>query len=162
MYAKDQEIRARMRDAGATRQREFDAELTAIDNETTKKLKRIVTKHGWPTIALVGAQASQAATVMLVHSADHVWQEKLLPRLTQLVDEDKIFGSDVAGLTDRILVSRNKPQKFGTQFKTVEGEISIWPIEDEKHVDERRAPYLLPPMDVYRKTLSDMYHMPVK
>lgn len=119
-------------------------------------------KRGWPTIALVGAEASQAAAVMLVHSPDHAWQEKVLPTLLRLVDEDKIFGSDVAGLTDRILVSKNKPQRFGTQFKTVNGQISFWPVEDEQHVDERRASYLLPPMSVYRKTLSDMYHMPIK
>ena len=38
------------------------------------------------------------------------------------------------------------PQRFGTQFKTVDGQISILPIEDEQHVDERRTRYLLPPM----------------
>jgi len=38
---------------------------------------------------------------MPVHSSDHVWQKKLLPQLLQLADEEKIFGSDVAGLTDR-------------------------------------------------------------
>ena len=116
--------------------------------------------HG--EVAVGGAQASQAAAVMLVHSADHPWQEQLLPQLQKLVDEDKIFGSDVAGLTDRILVAQAKPQRFGTQFKTVNGKISLWPIEDSEHLEERRARYLLPPMDVYRKMLSDMYHMPLE
>jgi hypothetical protein len=78
------------------------------------------------------------------------------------VDDEKILGSDVAGLTDRILAAQDKPQRFGTQFKTVNGKIVIWRVGDVEHLEQRRARYLLPPMSVYRKTLSDMYYMPVQ
>ncbi|MBA0083533.1 MAG: hypothetical protein HRJ53_00910 [Acidobacteria bacterium Pan2503] len=46
-------------------------------------------------------------------------------------------------------------------YKAVHGKIAIWPVEDPEHLEERRARYLLPPMDVYRKMLGDMYHMPL-
>jgi hypothetical protein len=139
-----------------------DDELAKVDSQITAKLKQIVAEHGWPTIALVGTQASQAAVVILVHSPDHAWQEQLLPELQRLVEQDKIFGSDVATLTDRILVSAGKRQRFGTQFKTQEREIVIVEVEDPGHLDDRRARYLLPPMDVQRKIIESMYHLPVK
>jgi len=106
MYERDQGVRTRMRQAGPAREREFDAELARTDRQITRELKKVVSGFGWPTVSLVGAQASQAAAVMLVHSSDNVWQKKLLPQLLQLADEEKIFGSDVAELTDRILVSQ--------------------------------------------------------
>ena len=150
-----------MREAGPEKESEFDAELADTDRRITRRLKTIVTKYGWPTITLAGAEASQAAAVMLVHSPDHAWQQKLLPQLLKLVDQEKILGSHVAGLTDRILVSQGKPQQFGTQFKTLNGRIAICTIADPEHVDDRRARYLLPPMDVYRKILGNMYNIPV-
>ena len=82
-----------------------DDELAKVDAKITAQLKQLVAEHGWPTIALVGSQASQAAVVMLVHSADHAWQQQLLPELQKLVEADNIFGSDVATLIDRLLVS---------------------------------------------------------
>jgi Family of unknown function (DUF6624) len=84
------------------------------------------------------------------------------PLLHNLVEQDKIFGSDVAVLTDRILVSEGKPQEFGTQFKQLDGKMVMMPVKDPRHLEKRRAKYLLPPMPVYRKLISDMYHLPAE
>jgi hypothetical protein len=139
-----------------------DDELAKVDSLITAQLKQLVAEHGWPTIALVGSQASQAAVVILIHSPDQAWQEQLLPELQRLVEQNKIFGADVATLTDRILVSAGKRQRFGTQFEIEERKIVIVEVEDPRHLDERRARYLLPPMDVQRKIIESMYHLPVK
>jgi hypothetical protein len=86
----------------------------------------------------------------------------MLPILQRLVEEDKIVGSDAAGLADRILVKEGKPQRFGTQMAFRDGKMVIEPVEDPDHLEERRAKYLLPPMSVYKKMLVDMYHMPIE
>jgi hypothetical protein len=65
-------------------------------------------------------------------------------------------------LTDRILVSEGKPQEFGTQFKQVDGQMVMMPVRDLKHLEQRRAEYLLPPMPVYRQLISDMDHLPAE
>lgn len=162
MYAEDQGVRNRLDSAPAGQRDELDKQMEEIDARLTARLKRIVAADGWPTIALVGSEASQAASVILIHSPDHEWQAALLPQLQELVEKDKIFGSDVAILTDRILVSQGRPQQFGTQYKNEGKKMVIMPIADPNGVDERRARYMLPPMEVYKKMLSDLHHMPVE
>jgi hypothetical protein len=162
MYAEDQSIRNRLDAAPAEQRAELDKQMEEIDARLTTRLKQIVAAKGWPTIALVGSEASQAAAVMLIHSPDHGWQAARLPHLQKLVREDKIFGSDVATLTDRILVSQGKPQEFGTQYKDEGDKLLIMPIADPKRVDKRRARYMLPPMAAYKKMLSDIHHMPIE
>jgi hypothetical protein len=139
-----------------------DAAVNEIEGKNAVRLKAIVARYGWPTIALVGAEASQAATAILAHSEDHAWQEQLVPELQQLVATDKIFGSDVAAIVDSLLASSGKAQQFGTRFETRDGTIVILPVENPQQLDQRRSQYLLPPVSVFRRSLESIYHMPVK
>jgi hypothetical protein len=162
MRDEDQSVRNTLNAAPEAQKPAVTKEMESIDVRLTGQLKGIVAEKGWPTISLVGAEASQAAATILVHSADHDWQRRMLPLLHRLVKENKIFGSDVAGLTDRILVAEGKRQEFGTQFKQVDGKMVMMPVKDLKHLEQRRAKYLLPPMPVYRQLISDMYHLPAE
>ncbi len=162
MRDEDQGIRNTLNAATEAQKPAVTKEMESTDLRLTDQLKEIVAEKGWPTISLVGAEASQAAATILVHSEDHDWQRRMLPLLHELVEQDKIFGSDIAGLTDRILVSEGKPQEFGTQFKQVDGKMVMMPVKDLKHLEQRRAKYLLPPMPVYRQLISDMYHLPAE
>jgi hypothetical protein len=162
MYRTDQEIRMRLNSVPEHERPEITKQMEENDVRLTARMKQIVAAKGWPTIALVGPEASQAAAVMLTHSPDHEWQGMLLPRLRKLVAEEQIFGSDIAGLTDRILVSQGKLQLFGTQFKQIDGKMAMMPVRDSKHLEQRRAQYLLPPMPAYRKMLGEMYHMQIE
>lgn len=162
MRDEDQDIRARFSSASEPERAQLASEMEATDKRLTARLKQIVATKGWPTIALVGADASRTASLILIHSPDNKWQAHLLPRLQKLVSADKIFGSDIATLTDKLLTSEGKPQLFGTQFQEADGKMVILPVQDPAHLEERRAKYLLPPMAVYRKLLGDLYHMPVE
>lgn len=133
--------------------------LAAIDAALTEQLKTIVEQKGWPTIALVGSEASDAATLLLNHSADHAWQRELLPRLATLADEGKIDGSNLAGVIDKELVSEGKPQRYGTQFKFVSGEMAMYAVENPGELDALRARTMLPPMDVYKDLMVRIYHL---
>jgi len=86
------------------------------------------------------AAASQAASAILVHSADHAWQEQLVPDLQRLVERGKIFGSDVAEIVDSLLVRAGKPQKFGTQVEIRSGEVVILPVRDPNRTEEILCP----------------------
>jgi hypothetical protein len=87
-----------------------DGANTAIDQKNLVLLKAIVAEHGWPTIPMVGAAASRAAGAILVHSADHSWQEQLAPELQRLVETGNVFGPDVAEIVDGLLVRSGRPQ----------------------------------------------------
>ena len=137
------------------------AKLPGIDAELTKELQQIVEQKGWPTIALVGIDASDAAMLILTHTRDHAWQRQLLPQLEQLADTDKIDASGLALVIDKELVSEGKLQRYGTQFKFVNGAMAMFGVEDPANLDKRRARALLPPMQLYKETLSQIYHLPV-
>jgi hypothetical protein len=134
-------------------------DLAATDAQLTLELKQIVDQKGWPTIALVGIEASNAAITVLTHSADHAWQLHLLPTLEELADAGKIDPSTLALVVDKELVSEGKLQRYGSQFKAVSGGMAMYGVEDPDQLDQRRAKAMLAPMAVYKETLERMYHL---
>ncbi len=135
--------------------------LAAIDAVLTKQLKDIVAQHGWPTIALVAPDASKAATLLLGHTADLTWRRSLLPQLTTLADRREIDPAQLAIVIDKQLVADGRPQRYGTQFRMLDGEIAMITVEDPGGLDNLRARALLPTLDAYKQTLARMYHLKV-
>lgn len=136
-------------------------ELVVLDKRLTDELRGIVAKNGWPTIHLVGMEASNGAMLVLTHSADHAWQRELLPKLEVLAREGKIDGSALALVVDKELVAAGKLQRYGTQFKFVDGQAMMYAVEDPAGLEKRREEVLLMPMDAYKQKLGEMYHLPV-
>ncbi len=146
--------------ASASAKHELVQKLPATDAQLTEELKQIVKEKGWPTIAMVGIDASNAAMLILNHTADRAWQQQLLPQLTLLSDTDKIDPSGLALVVDKALVSAGKLQRYGTQFKYVDGAMAMYGVEDPGGLDRKRARALLPPIDVYKEQLTQIYHLP--
>ena len=136
-------------------------QLRASDTKRTAELKQIVEQKGWPTIALVGIDASNGAMLLLTHASDHAWRAKMLPELQELADAEKIDASPLALVIDKELVAEGKLQRYGSQFMAIGGKISMYAVEDPSHLDDRRAEALLPPIAVYKQQMSRMYHLEV-
>jgi len=163
MRKEDQEARG-LRDGGPPKDGSkpaMAANMAEIDAALTEQLKGIVTAKGWPTIALVGIDASNAAMLILTHTSDHAWQHSLLPQLENLADSKKIDGSALALVIDKELVASGKLQRYGSQFKFVDGAMAMYAVEDPGGLDRRRELVLLPPMDVYEQMLVSIYHLKV-
>jgi hypothetical protein len=156
MDASDQEARR-----AGTGHPTYTAKTAAVDVQLTAEMKEIVARHGWPTIALVGVEASNDAMTILTHSPDHAWQASLLPRLETLSAEGKIDGSTLATMLDKELVSEGKLQRYGTQFKFVDGKMAMYAVEDPEGLDARRAMAFLMPIKAYEGILEQMYHLKV-
>ncbi len=135
--------------------------LAEIDRQLTAELKQIFYAKGWPTIHLVGIDASNAALLILTHSPDHAFQHELLPQLESLSDSGKIDGSALATVVDKELVASGQLQRYGTQFKFLNGQMAMFAVEDPAHLDDRRAQIMLMPMDAYRSLLAEIYHLSV-
>jgi hypothetical protein len=143
----------------STMTKEMLAKLPATDQRLTQELEHIVHEKAWPTISLVGIEASNGAMLILTHSANHAWQRSLLPTLEQLAEADKIDASSLALVVDKQLIADGKLQRYGSQFKFINGKMAMYAVEDPSHLDERRAKALLPPLDVYKQILGQIYQL---
>jgi hypothetical protein len=156
MYARDQEARG-----AGTGKPAYTAKTAAVDVQLTAELKEIVGRQGWPVIAMVGVDASNDAMAILTHSPDHAWQLSLVPRLEKLAKDGKIDGSALATVVDKELVSEGKLQRYGTQFKVVDGGMAMYAVEDPAGLDARRAMVFLMPIKAYEGMLEQAYHLKV-
>lgn len=145
--------------------KEFE-ELTkvthAVDLENTAWLKEVVEEHGWPTTSMVGPDGEDAAWLLVQHSdADLKFQRKCLDLMTAL-PKNEIIPSNLAYLTDRVLLAEGKKQIYGTQFTEENGTFVPRPLEDEANVDKLRAEVELPPLAEYAKAIKEIYTSPKK
>jgi hypothetical protein len=154
-----EEDQAARREAGRTNFKDEAAKekLRAVDQRNTARLKEIIAQVGWPTRTLVGHRGAKAMWLMVQHAdLDRAFQKECLPLLEKAVAAGEAAGEDLAYLTDRILVGEGKPQRYGTQFRTVNGQLVPEPIEDEAHVDERREAVGLETLAEYTEQMRAM------
>ena len=158
MYEADQAIRMRLIETGiAEPDSSLLAEMVQIDTEHLARVTEIVDAHGWPGAALVGADASQAAFMIIQHG-DHDTQERMLPLVEAAYHAGDLEGQSYALLYDRVLVGRGEPQVYGTQTGfSADGEIVLSPLAEPETVDARRAEIGLPPLEAYLAMLKSFY-----
>jgi len=138
------------------------AKVKAVDEDNTKWIESVVEKHGWPTSTLVGKDGAEAAWLLVQHAdAEPKLQRRCLDLMATL-QKDEVSQSNLAYLTDRVLLAEGKKQLYGTQFTVVDGKWKPRPLEDEANVDKRRAEVGLPPLAEYAKMIEQEYGSPKK
>ena len=110
-----------------------------INDKNQSELAILIEQKGWPKISNVGNRAATTAFIIIQHS-DLEKQKKYLPTIEKLCREKEADWSEYALMYDRIQVSENKPQKYGSQVKYNEQTKSyeLYPLEDETKVDQWR------------------------
>jgi hypothetical protein len=136
--------------------------MIRADSNRTRWLRRNVEHYGWPTRAVVGDSAALAAWLLLQHSPDTEWQSRMVPILEQQARTGEFALSELALLTDRVLVRRGLRQRYGSQFDLVEGRLVPSAIENIGELDARRAAMGLPTMATYVSKLAEVYKVPVE
>lgn len=130
-----------------------------IAKANTRNLKKLVAKHGWPTISKVGKRASRAAWFVTQHSdADFDFQRDMLMAIKKAagVNPKDVLKENLAFLEDRVLVNSGKKQLYGSQFYVnKKGELVPRPISNRKNLDERRREYNLPPFSEYVESAKE-------
>lgn len=138
------------------------ARMAAVDSVNTARLVEIVREHGWPGKSRFGEEASHAAFLIVQHSPSPDFQKSMLPLLSAAAEAGEAEKSHAAMLTDRVLADEGQPQRYGTQFRIVEGRLVAYPIEDPGGLDARRDTMGLPPMTEYIRVLREAYGGPVE
>ena len=121
-------------------------------------VESVLTKQGWPTKKQVGHFGGLAAFVT-IQQADIAVQEKYLPMIRQATLQGDLSPMGYVYMQDNILVTKGKPQMFGTKTRinSTTKKQEFAPIEDKAHVDERRAAFGLGPLVDYAKRLGISY-----
>jgi len=133
----------------------FLIEMLTSQERNTSRLREILREHDWPGSDLVGSDGANAAWLLVQHS-DADLQERAL-RLMRQSPNSGVSATDIAMMTDRILVERGRPQLYGTQFQFIDGNLVQDPVDNPDSVDVRRAEVGLPTMAEYVRMLEEAY-----
>ena len=124
--------------------------MKVLDSIHLAAVKQIIKKYGWLGYDLIGYDASLTLFLVIQHSSIKE-QEEYLPFIKKAVDQNKTFPEYLAAIRDRILVSHNCKQIYGTQVfrDEVSGQFNFYPIDDILNVNKRRSKVGLNTMEEY-------------
>ena len=147
MRDRDQRLRAELIAEG-TLFGGYNPRMEAVHREHAARLREIIAEHGWPGRSLVGDEAAGAAFMIVQHSiGEPDFMRASLGLMRDVAARGDMDAVPVAMLEDRIRDYEGNRQIYGTQFDWDAGNrMSPKPIEDEAHVDVRRARVGLPPL----------------
>lgn len=121
-----------------------------VEAANTARLKAIIAQYQWPGRSMIGDDGEHALWVLVLHAdSDVAFQSHCLTRLRIAVAQGEADAEQVAFLTDRVCMNLGQPQFYGTQMQMINGEVLPWPIQDEDHVDDRRAAAGMAPLHEY-------------
>lgn len=128
-----------------------------------KRLKEIIDEHGFPTRDHVSEDAVVAALRLILHAIS--WPEFMRAQEVTLIDlakAGKVPKMYVAFLVDRIRFYEGRKQVYATNTDWDEnGIMKVSDVEDEEHLNERRATMDLEPLESLVVTpLTGEYHPP--
>jgi hypothetical protein len=154
MAAKDQDIRNVV--IASDRTPKGWARVERVDRANLARLKQMIRQHGWPTGADIGDQGMQDLWVLAQHApGDFIAQA--LPPLRAAADRGEIPWSTMALMIDRDLMDRHQPQVYGSQGRIRDGRFELYDVQDEAHLDERRAQVGLGPIAEYKALIEKDY-----
>lgn len=116
--------------------------------------KSIIKKYGFPGYDLVGESGSNGFWAIVQHCDQDVkFQQQALSLMGKQVRLNNASGENFASLQDRVLISTNKKQIYGTQvrYNPSTKTAKPLPVQDSVNVDKRRKAVGLTPLNEYLK-----------
>jgi TonB family protein len=130
---------------------------TRLDAKLSRQIDSLITQQGYPGKSLVGEYQKDVAFFVIQHSP----QRKYLPILTAAAEKGEMSWSALALFIDRLQTERGEPQVYGSQLGAAgNGPYTLDPIEDEPHVNVRRAKVGLEPLEEYLQLFGLAYQVP--
>jgi Family of unknown function (DUF6624) len=150
MEKEDQELRGRLAVSLETTgiiSPALVARMQAVDTEHTARMKAIIAEHGWPGARLVRRDGAEAAWLLVQHAdQDVAFQRQCLALLEAAAARGEASKSDLAYLTDRVLINEGKEQLYGIQSWNDGSVEYVLPLQDPERVNERRRAVGLGPL----------------
>ena len=150
------ELLRRMEQDQAARRADDMAAVAAADADNMAWLKHLVAEQGWPGASMVGTDGAHAAWLLAQHAdRDPAFQRECLGLLAAAVQAGEATRSELAYLTDRVLLAEGQPQEYGTQVTVRDGQHVPSNLRDPDTADQRRAAMGLTPLADYLKLFSE-------
>jgi hypothetical protein len=147
----DQAPRRRMR-PGSPIDRSLMDQMVATSHDNVEWLKHVIAGRGWPGRSMVGVDGADAAWLIAQHADDDPdFQRECLGQIEKAAAAGEVTLSNLAYLTDRVMLKEKGYQRYGTQFQHGPGGPEPFPLEDPDRVDELRESAGLIPLAEYRK-----------
>lgn len=127
--------------------------------------KKIVNAHGFPSISMVGEEASHKFWQMVIAmKQDPGFQTVVLKKMDVAVKNNDASTKDFAYLSDRVMVNQGLPQYYGTQiyFDQQENKYKPHPISNPRGINERRAEMGLVSLEAHVENTNNKYERSVK
>jgi hypothetical protein len=149
LFARDQAVR---------QTQGFDpAKMVETDRELEAPLAAILDRYGVPTYAMVGVDAASQFVTMIQHQPP-AFRRKALPKLKVSVDAGQADAGSYALVYDRAQRDEGRNQLYGSNLECSDAnpELHESPIDDEAHVNDRRARMGLMRMELYARLVVEM------
>jgi hypothetical protein len=114
------------------------AQIEAVDRSNLEALLKMLPSEGWFRKSVYGDEAAKAAFSIVQHSKPETLK-RFLPALERMAAEGEVSGENVAKMFDRVAIAEGRPQRYGTQFKCVDGRWVTPPIEPGDVNNRRKA-----------------------
>lgn len=139
---------------------ELRKDVQEIDRKNGQRLKEMVSHYAWPGVSVIGLDGSSALWLLVQHQDHDVhFQKQCLNLLKTAAREYEASPTSLAYLTDRVNKNENQPQIYGTQWVQQDGKYLLYSIEDEEHLDQRRAEVGLNTIAEYKKQFQAVYQL---
>lgn len=127
-----------------------------LDVINLQEVDGIISEFGYPGRSLVGSFSATA--LYIIQRADLATQEKYLPILKQAAEEHEILRSEMAYLIDKMRITKEEPQVYGTQIiRSSNGLLDFYRIEAPEQVNQRRYEVGLLPIEEYAEKVGVRY-----
>jgi hypothetical protein len=133
-------------------------EMGKVDAGNTAWLRKVVGELGWIDAGRFGAPASNAAFLLVQHSADLSLMTAALPEIEKDLKAKRLRDAQpFALLYDRTRLMLGEKQRYGTQLgRNLKGEAVVLPLEDRARVEELRKEIGIFPLKTYLQTFKRM------
>jgi hypothetical protein len=148
--------RERQKLIASSRDRDVTTRVQHMDADNLLWLKNLVKTTGIPTVAQVGESGVHWAWLLVQHADDDPkFRLSVQPIFAQREQAGELPPDDLARLTDRVLLTAGKPQRFGTQFDWYSGQFKPKGIVNIDEVDANRRELGLMPLADYACMMNE-------
>ncbi|MFB7596619.1 DUF6624 domain-containing protein [Streptomyces sp. NPDC056160] len=146
-----EEDRRLTREAGAAPTPERRRRVVRCHRDNADALAAIVGRQGWPTADTVGARASTAALMILLHAPELALRLRCRDLIAQATADGRCPAVHFAYIADHCAVDLGEQQFYGTRINPVT--LCPYPVRLPESLDERRQDVGLGPMEEQMKAL---------
>ena len=145
-------------DQAVRQTKDFDlAKMAEADHEHETALTAMFDTYGVPTYAMVGTEAAEQFAIMVQHQSPAL-RRKVLPKLKTNVDVGQADPGIYAMMFDRSRRDVGRMQRYGENLECNDQNPTLHesPIEDETHVNLRRARLGLMRIELYARLVREL------